>query len=77
MYEIITVTRTCDSGKALTFYGIKSDKIYYPDLSNNLEEIIRLCHLCNKLKIDESQILYVIDDFLNSQSGLAPELSGG
>lgn len=77
MYKTVSIVKIANSGKSIKFYGIKSNKTYYPDLSSDKEEVDKLCRLCNELQIDDKQIQYVIDDFLNSKSRLAPELTGG
>ena len=76
MYKIVSISKDINSGKTVIFYGIKSEKVCFPDLSSDKEAVENLCRQCNALKIDEAQIFYIIDDFINSKSGLAPELSG-
>ena len=71
MYKVISSEAKTDSGKNIIFYGIKSKEIEFPDLSTDKKSVKRLCKLCNKHKIKDEQLLYVIEDFLCSNTGLS------
>ena len=70
MYKVVSFLTTLDSGKKITVYGIESKEAKYCDLGTNRKSIKKLCRLCNKYKIKEPQLKYIIEDFLCSDAGL-------
>lgn len=65
MYKIVSTSTSLDNGEITRFYGIKSKDGKYFELSTNRKSVKKLCRLCNKHKIKEPQLKYIIEDFLN------------
>jgi len=57
-----------DEGHPLTAYGIsaeyKNGKKFYGDLTFKREQIVTLTEMLNKFNPEESQIPYIIEDFI-------------
>ena len=75
MKKYILTSTIYHTKKELIFYGIALIKISrgifelvskYNDISENKEKVESLIDNCNKLKLDESQLVEVLDDLLNA-----------
>lgn len=74
MKKYILTSTIYHTKNELIFYGIALIKISrgifelvskYNDISENKEKVKSLVDNCNKLKLDESQLVKVLDELLN------------
>ena len=75
MKKYILTSTIYHTKNKLIFYGIALIKISrgifelvskYNDISENKEKVESLVDNCNKLKLDESQLIEVLDNLLNA-----------
>lgn len=75
MKKYILTSTVYHTKNELIFYGIALVKISggivelarkYNDISEDKEKVESLVHNCNKLKLDESQLIEVLVDLLNA-----------
>lgn len=62
MYTVKETLMTADDGASIVMYGIKSDRFCFESLTSDRNAVCAICDLCNRLDLDEDQLIDVIDD---------------
>jgi len=66
VYKVNKCILIDEKGKRVEAYGIQSKKYIFRALACNKEKVELLCNLCNRLDLPEEQLIYVVEDFIQS-----------